>query len=108
MIKAAKDHLSQIYQQNESRPARVADIPVNSSIKLGGAFSQSDVTLRDFGMTTARPGQSRERGLDEAARALDVDGDPDLVDWYDSGEFGFSVGSPPTFRDHSLRAVWEI
>ena len=80
MIKAAKDHLKQVYQQNESRPARIAPIPVNSSIKLGGAFSQSDVTLRDIEMTTARPGQSRERGLDAAARALDIDGDPDLVD----------------------------
>lgn len=86
-IKAARDHLSQIAQQNANRPARIPAVPVHESLRLGGAFGQSDITLGDIQLTAARAGQSREGLLDEGADRLEADADPDLADWYDLGRF---------------------
>jgi hypothetical protein len=57
-IKTARDHLTQVDERNLSRPARLARIPVDSSLRLGSAFGQSNVTLGYFELASTRAGQS--------------------------------------------------
>ena len=87
-IKTARDHLRRTVEQNSARPTRLAPIPVDSSLRLGSAFGQSDVTLEDIELASARAGQSQEGLLDEAAERLEPDENPDLVDWYGPSESG--------------------
>jgi hypothetical protein len=94
-IKEAGDHLAHIDAQNANRPTRLGRIPVDVTRKLGGKFGRSASTLGDIELTTAaQAGQSREGLLDERASKLDVDADPDLVDWYCSGESSCSLDRP--------------